>query len=220
MLKLFLSTVVLGIFSTQTFSYGSVLLDLQGSPIAWSDSTGATGGATAPGAMNYTKHSYRGTVAFQIPVGLYLGGSYSNFSTLGFTEDFVSGTSGGDSLSQNIVEYGPTLGFAKAGFNFSFTYALSSVNTVNSVNKNNGGTTTSDTTAKYQKGSGYQISLSYTFALASKIRLGPALVYRASTHEEQAVKNNLAGTPEVVTAMTTKAKFSGFTPMIGLIFDF
>ncbi|MBL7714174.1 MAG: hypothetical protein JNL01_01825 [Bdellovibrionales bacterium] len=218
MIKTLFVTLGMGIFSIQAAN-ASVLIDIQGSPLGWSSSAGASGGATASGAINVSKHALRGTLAFQIPIGLYLGGSYSSISNGSTTEEFVNGVSGGDTSTASFAEYGPTLGFAKNGFNLGFTYCLGTTFTSTDVNKNNSGTVTSDQTQRFQKGSGFQISFSYTFALFSKVRLGPALLYRSSTYEEIATKNNLSGAAEVVTALTTKAKFDGITPMINLVID-
>lgn len=125
------------------------------------------------------------------------------------------------SSTSSKSEYGPVIGYKTGGWRFVLSYFLSAERSVDSKATDQSGTVVSDVTESRSKGSGYQFTVGYSFAISTNFEVGPSLVYRSVSYARGSRTNRLDNTDSFGDSdLQTKAIDVGLSPMISLIAKF
>lgn len=163
---------------------------------------------------------FRTTLGYTFTSQLIVGLTYNMYS-LTTTRAAVSGGSDGLSEKTSKSEYGPTLGYNFGNFRMLLTYFLSATKQLDRKNVDSTEATTGDVTIKNSEGSGFQLSMGYSFRFGSSFDIGPSLVYRNVSYKKQSKVNRLSSAEDYAeTDLASAALDSGLTPMISMQFRF
>lgn len=162
----------------------------------------------------------RTTLGYTFSNQLVVGLTY-NYYSLTTTRAAVNGGSDGLSEKTSKSEYGPTIGYDFGNFRMLLTYFLSASKQMDRKNTDSTETTTGDVTIKNTNGSGFQLTMGYSFSFGSNFEIGPSLVYRTVSYAKQSKVNRLNSAEDYAeTELTSKALDSGLSPMISMQYRF
>ncbi|HEX4924302.1 MAG TPA: hypothetical protein VFV50_09455, partial [Bdellovibrionales bacterium] len=125
------------------------------------------------------------------------------------------------STTSSKSEYGPIIGYKTGGWRFVLSYFINAERSLDAKATDQSGTVVSDVTENRTKGTGYQLTIGYSFAISSNFEIGPSLVYRSVTYGRGSRTNRLDNTDSFDDSdLQTKAIDVGLSPMISLIAKF
>jgi hypothetical protein len=198
-------------------------LEITGYPIYRQDnnSSGLGGGFDGADVASSSAFSYdlRNTLGYTFGDRWLVGFSY-NFSN---SPSKYAATPSSLSLEQTYKsnQWGVSLGYVPpgtSGFRLIGTYFFAGKKSYSRFEADSAGAVSTDYELENKLGSGWQVTLGYSFALGSVVSIGPTLVYRVLSFKSQTQVNRqdpLANYTD--REFSTKAIDNGLLPMISII---
>lgn len=203
---------------------GSLVIELTGYPGLTQDNKANSplGGATdgsATAIQSGFSYDLRNLVGYKVWGNLMIGANF-NYARSPMYAPATASWSSIDHV-QTWTQWGGSLGFVGQNFRLIGTYIFSATQTMTSKDFNADGSVANDQVYENKGGSGYQVTLGYSFPVTSNFKVGPALVYRYITYKTQSLTNNVNPAMNYTDqAFTTDAVESNLVPMVSLIFQF
>lgn len=172
---------------------------------------------TAPGVATESGlgFDFRTTLGYIFGGQYVVGITYNTYSLTTKRDAVVGGDSGLDEKTSQS-EMGPTIGYVSNGWRVLATYFLSGTKSRQTKDIDSTGAITSDITIKNTKLSGFQVAFGYTFALGSTFEIGPSLVYKSLTYNNQQRIDGIGASGYADSELYTKAVETTLTPMISM----
>lgn len=137
----------------------------------------------------------------------------------------ATATADGLNASLDKKEFGPTIGWLNGGFRIALTYFIWATKEAWWQYTDHSSPTQAVSTDEIYSntgGSGYQISIGYSFNMFSGLSIGPSLVYRDLTYKQQKYTPNVGGafTEYDSDKLASKPIDNGLAPMITMTYRF
>lgn len=162
----------------------------------------------------------RTTLGYTFSSQLVVGLTY-NYYSLTTTRAAVNGGSDGLNEKTTKAEYGPTIGYDFGNFRMLLTYFMSATKQLDRKNTDPTNATVGDVTIKNTSGSGFQLTMGYSFSFGSSFEVGPSLVYRNVSYAKQSKTNRLTPAEDYAeTELASPALDSGLSPMLTMQYRF
>jgi hypothetical protein len=121
-------------------------------------------------------------------------------------------------------EWGPTIGYVTGGWRLMFTYFIDAKRTYDSKGTDyvtGDPAFGEDLSETRSSGTGYQLTIGYSFAISTNFQIGPSLVYRSVSYGTGSRTNRLDPLDSFEDrTFVTKAIDAGLSPMISLLARF